>query len=350
MTVVTNAGGTLSITCTANGGKTLMVTNSAHGVAIPVWNASGRFESRWDVWNEGGDSSRIRVRKVTVLGNATVDETYATWTDEAPVVFDGTRDVPADVWERTDNIRGVTVTRYEWRDADEGDFVTEEYEETRLGEDLVRAELRTYAKVGAGSAAKRRLVCTTGYDENGWHETVRTYWCDTDHPDRHARLKSVRSDSQAWAWYGYDDAGRETVRIEQLDGSPFPEFEDVSPDAVLPPDCSAKITVTGYEPQPGDDAHRNDSFEPREVSVYVRHGGETPVLIAHETRLYTREADAAGNPLRRIVKNVGLDGAARTETTVEYPQDSDVPSYLRGLPVLASNADGSVTATAYSLS
>jgi hypothetical protein len=75
-----------------------------------------------------------------------------------------------------------------------------------------------------------------------------------------------------------------------------------------------------------------------------------PILVSHETRLYTRETDAAGNPLRRIVKNVGLDGAVRTETTVEYPQDSIVPSHLRGLPVLVSNADGSVTETSYSLS
>ena len=349
VTVVTNAGGTLAITCTANGGKTLMVTNIAHGVAIPVWNASGRFESRWEVFNEFGDTSRIRVRRVTVLNNATVDETYATWTEWEPEVFGETRG-EATVWEKTDNISGVANTRYEWHDGSDPDFIAEEYEETRLGGDLVRAEQRTFGKIGAGSSAQRRLVRAQGYDENGWYDTVRTYWCDTDHMDRHARGRSVRSDRQPWAWHDYDASGREIVRIEQLDGSPFPELADVSLDAALPQDCSAKITVTGYEPQPGDDAHRNDSFEPREVSVYVRHGGETPILIAHETSLYTRETDAAGNPLRRIVKNVGLDGAVRTETTVEYPQDSAVPSHLRGLPVYETASDGTASETAYALS
>lgn len=349
VSVVTNANGTLSISCSAAGGKSLTVTNMAHGAAVSVWNSSGRFESRWEVFNEFGDTSRIRVRRITVLGNATVDETYATWTEDEPTVFEEMRS-PATAWEKSDNIRGVTKTRYEWHDGNDHDFISEEYDETRLGGNLVRAEQRTYEKVGEGSTARRRLSRTYGYDERGWYETVRTYWCDTDHPDRHARLKSIRSDLHPWAWHDYDASGREIVRIEQMDGTPFPELSAVSPDASLPQGCAARITVTGYETQDGDDAHRNDSFEPREVSVYVRYGASEPILVSHETRLYTREMDASGNPLRRIVKNIGLDGAVRTETTVEYPQDNAVPSHLRGLSVLVSNADGSVTSTSYSLS
>ena len=349
VSVATNANGTLSISCASAGGKALMATNTAHGVAIPVWNASGRFESQWEVWNEDGDASRIRVRRVTVLGNATVDETYATWTDDAPAVFGGTRP-SATVWEKSDNIRGVTKTRHAWRDEEEPDFVSDEYDETFLDGGLVRAEERTYAKVGAGAAARRRLVRTCGYDENGWHETVRAYWCDTDHPGRHARLKSVRSDRRPWAYFDYDASGRETVRVEQLDGSPFPELAGVSPDAVLPQGCSARVTVTDCTPREGDDAHRNDSFEPREISVYVRKGKDAPILVSHEARTYTREMDASGNPLRRIARTVGFGGATRTETTVEYPQDGAVPSRLRGLRTLVPNADGSETATAYALS
>ena len=349
VTVVTNANGTLAISCSAGGGKSLTVTNITHGVAVSVWNSSGRFESRWEVFNEGGDTSLIRVRRITVLGNATVDETYATWYEDAPVVFGETKD-PATAWAKTDNIRGVTRTRWEWRDGSDPGFVAEEYEETSLGSDPVRAEQRIYAKVGEGATARRRLAYTYGYNENGYYESSRTYWCDTDHPDRHARLKSVHSTRQPWAWHDYDASGREIVRIEQLDGSGFPELSEVSPDACLPQWCSAKVTVTDYTPQDSDDAHRNDSFEPRDVSVYVRKDGGASILVSHENRVYTREADAAGNPLRRIVKNIGLDGAVRTETTVEYPQDSAVPSHLRGLSVLESNEDGSVTATSYSLS
>ena len=349
VSVATNADGTLSIHSFANGGKTLAVTNIAHGVAIPVWNASGRFESQWEVWNDDGDASRIRVRRMTVLGNATVDETFSTWADDAPLVFQETRG-PAAAWEMSDNIMGVTRTRYEWRDENEPGFVTEEYDKTCLGGSIVRAELRTYGKVGEGATARRRLVRTCGYDENGQYDSSRTYWCDTDHPDRHARLKSIHSDRQPWAYFDYDASGRETVRIEQLDGSDFPELSEVSPVATLPQWCSARVTVTDYAAQDGDDAHRNDSFEPRETSVYVRKGGGAPVLVSHEARVYTREEDAAGNPLRRIVKTVGFGGLTRSETTVEYPQDSAVPSHLRGLRTLVSNADGSETATAYALS
>ena len=166
VSVATNANGTLSMDCVSAGGKTLMVTNIADGVAIPVWNANGRFESEWQVWNEDGDLSRIRVKRVTISGNATVDETYATWDEEEPVVFWETQD-PATVWEKSDNVRGVTKRRYEWRDADEPDFIASEYDETYLDGNLVRAEERTYAKVGEGSTARRRLVRTYGYDENG---------------------------------------------------------------------------------------------------------------------------------------------------------------------------------------
>ena len=105
-----------------------------------------------------------------------------------------------------------------------------------------------------------------------------------------------------------------------------------------------------FAPRNGDFAHRNDSFEPREVSVYVRHGANSPILVSHETRIYTRETDAAGNPLRRIVRNIGLGGTVRTETTVEYPQDSIVPSHLRGLPIFETAPDGTVTTTEYALS
>ena len=119
---------------------------------------------------------------------------------------------------------------------------------------------------------------------------------------------------------------------------------------MLPLWCSAKVTVTDYTPQEGDDAHHNESFEPREISVYVRKCGDAPILVSHETRIYTRETDPLGIPLRRIARRVGFGWLTRTETTVEYPQDGAVPSHLRGLRTLVSNADGSETATAYALS
>ena len=339
VSVTTNAGGVIVLNAAAAGGRRLVVTNVAHGVAVAVWNASGRFESQWEVFNEGGDESAVRVRKVTVLGNGTLDETYEAWTEEG-----------ADVWMRTDNIAGVSTVRRIWRDPDEPEFVVAEEDETFLDESLVRHEGRSYERLGAGGTARRRLVYACGYDENGQYEETRTYWRDAGLPERHARLRSVRFDRAAWAYFDYDGLGRETLRIEQFDGSAFPELADVSSEASLPEGCAAKVTVTSYEPSAGDDAHRNDSFEPREVTVSLRRGAEPPVAVSRETRVYVREEDAAGVPLRRVERTVGLGGLTRTDTTVEYPQDGEVPRHLRGMPVFETSPDGTATTTEYVLS
>jgi hypothetical protein len=113
ITVVTNADRSLIVSNPRLGGKSLMVTNIANGVDIPVWDADGKFEARWEVPNEDGDMSSFRVRKITVLGNATEDLTYRVWDEYSPEVFgEFLEDVPVAVWERTDNLRGLSKRRY----------------------------------------------------------------------------------------------------------------------------------------------------------------------------------------------------------------------------------------------
>ena len=37
------------------------MTNIANGAAVAVFNASGREECRWEVWNPSGSASQVRV-------------------------------------------------------------------------------------------------------------------------------------------------------------------------------------------------------------------------------------------------------------------------------------------------
>ena len=164
------------------------------------------------------------------------------------------------------------------------------------------------------------------------------YWCNPANLYRHARLRSVRSDRRAWSFHDYDAQGRETARLEQLDGSPFPDgLAEVSHLAELPEGCSAKATVTSYEPPEGDSRDRNDAFLPRRRETWVMRTGKVPVLVGAETWLYTRASDALGVALRTCVHASGAGETLRTETTVEYPEDDyAVPKELRGRTISQS--------------
>jgi hypothetical protein len=194
ISVTTNSDSSIRVSNSRLGGKSLAVTNIAYGVAIPVWGTDGKLEARWEVVNDPWNLSRIRVRKFTRLENVTEDETYEMWHEDYPTVFGEVwEESYAVVWEKTDNLRGLVHRRYEWHDENEPRFVERRYDETWLDGNPIRAELKSYVKVGLGESACRRVGSVYGYDEYGWHEKECTYWCDTDSKGRHGRLRSIRS-------------------------------------------------------------------------------------------------------------------------------------------------------------
>ena len=348
VTATTNALGEFTVICSAPAGRIVQVTNIVHGVALTVWNASGRLENRWEVTNPDGDAQYVRCRKLTISGNAVSDETFAL--DDWMLLCsecgpDGSRVAdmfPDEVVTRTDELRGVTTVKRKWRmDPVEPDFVTDVHDESWMNGTCASSVMSEFEKVGVGSQARRRLARRYGYDERGPFSEEMAYWCDPENPYRHARLKSVRSDRRPWSFHDYDAQGRETVLLEQLDGSPFPEdLADVSHLAELPQSCSAKATVTSYEPQEGDSRDRNDAFLPRRRETWVMRAGKAPVLVGAETWLYTRAVGADGLPRRTCVHASDADDALRTETTVAYPEDYSVPKELRGRTVSRTEADG----------
>ncbi len=355
----TNAAGDFSVVCSSDGGKSLYVSRIAHGASIAVSNASGRLECRWEVWNEYGDANVVRARRLTVLGNATEDVRYTLHDDMYAVggVSFASRVSgiePSVCGVRDDLLRSVRTVKWKWRtDADEPDFVTDVLDEKMLDGTLVAAVMSEFVKVGVGSMARRRLSRRHGYDENGGIDERRTYWCDGESRFRHARLKSVESNRMPWSFHDYDSRGREIVRIEQLDGSPFPgDLPVVSHLADLPAGCSARATVTSYLPLPGDRGHRNDAMHPRTVTTYVLRGGAPPLLVGTETWTYARSVDAAGNPFRVCTHAVAYGSAPvdapMVDVRVEYPDDDyAVPVHLRGLVVSETDPGGVVDETRY---
>lgn len=340
VSAVTNDAGDVTITCSDNGGRTIVVSNVLNGVDIPVRLASGELDSIWQIRNPGGDLSTIRAVRLTHLFNATSDETYAIRHDDDGNVL----------WEQTDNIRGVRRVRRETVDPANPAFVLEEFEQMYLADRLIREETRTYECIGEGAFGVRRLSTVDGYDEKGWHFESRSYWCDARNRYRHGKLRSVRSDRQAWTYHDYDSTGRETVRIEQMDGSPFPSLSDVSLTCALSGETSAKITVMDYATPAGDAADRNDSELPRLTETYVRRNGGEPILISRTERTCTREYDSRRIPVRRIVTTEGFGAAVRTSTRLEYPGDAAVPTVLRGMEIYSEEPDGSVVETEYAVS
>ena len=339
VTAVTNSLGDIQITSLEDFGSTVAISNVLNGVDITVWLANGELDCIWQIRNENGDASTIRARKLTRLGNATVDETYGIRSDADERIR----------WEYTDNICGVSRIKRETADPAEPEFIVEESEDVYLAGNLIRQETRTYERVGEGESAVRRLSSVSGTDERGSYAESRTYYCDAAHRYRHGKLRSVRSSRQSWAYYDYDLEGREVVRIEQLDGSTFPELGDVSLTVAMPDWASAKIEVKDYAPRLGDDNNRNDIDLPRLTATYVRTNGGAPVMISRQERFCTREYDSQFLPLRRATVVDGFGAATRTTVSVSYAEDPDVPTALRGMETYTENDDGSSTSTEYTM-
>ncbi len=322
-------------------GRTVSVDCISNGVRITVLNnASERTEFVWEVTNPGGDATTIRARRLTVTGNVTEDRTFMF--DDGVTVMD-------------DSLRGTTTVRAHECDEDDPSFVVRVEEETFLPDDdsdwPTSRTVYEYARIGFGSASVRRLVRRHGVDADGEFDETMNYVCDGTNPLRHGRIRSLRSNRRAWGVYDYDDLGRETLRLEPLDGGHFPEGLDVPAlDCDLPPWSATMGTVTSYEPAAGDSVHSNDRDLPRRVDVYVRRFLEPgdsrgridprPVHVLRETWTYSREVDAGGVPCRRCVHTRGLGATVQTDETLVYPEDAAVPPHLRGLTVHSLDSDG----------
>ena len=151
--------------------------------------------------------------------------------------------------------------------------------------------------------------------------------------------------------------GSEAARLEQLDGSPFPEgLAEVSHLAELPHGCSAKATVTSYKPPLGDSRDRNDSFLPRRRETWiVRDCATTETLVAYDsgTGIETETVTSTVAPavIRQSLHGILLSTEALGETTASsYDAFARVAQTWRAAILAATGTTGILPVASYDYS
>ena len=277
------SGAERTITCYDTNGRRVAMAPMTGGVRLTVTVRETQvLEDVWEVFNEGGGTSVIRIRQLSRLNNVMSDATYAC--DE-----DG-------VWSKTDNVTGIVETLervdlvndptdgklYETRtkcDADGNQLDRVYTESSRIGS-FGNAVLReTYWEQDTGSQVKWRAA---------------TYWNDVAHRDRHGQLKLLTGNSVAWEYHDYDVRGFETLRVEQRNGSAVPTAfpEVVAGDLYWANGLAdAIVTVYDYTPFAGDSRHRDEADLPRCETRYVVRNGRATCIARTWTRYAHIEYD-----------------------------------------------------------
>ncbi|MGI6496844.1 MAG: RHS repeat-associated core domain-containing protein [Kiritimatiellia bacterium] len=339
-----NTGRTLGrVLCGDARGRDLRVEELAGGVRVTVSNAPcAVLEHVWEIVNEDGAPSRIRLRKTSRRDNVMSDHTY---------VCDG------GTWTCTDNIAGTTETVA--RTGDLNDPENNTLAEERIVRDAAGTVLShtivESRRFGSGRTAVLREISRSekGSGEDNWKTAHADYWTDTGNPRRNGRPRLVWGDDRPWSYRTWDERGRETLRLDQWDGSACPvEFHSGTPYtlaeiAAMGIACTA--TETGYAPHPGDAGHPDDRDRPRTVTTCHVRGG-TAVVIARAWHTYSR-GTAGGRPTvtRRTVRAHAADAAIgdprnAVSSVTSYDTDAPgVPLLLRGSPVAVTGEDGVTT-------
>ena len=185
-----NVGQTISrVNCGDERGRDLRIAPMGNGVRIAVSNAlCTLLEHTWEITNEGGSPSQIRLRKISRLNNTMSDHTYT---------CDG------GVWTCFDNIAQVaeTVTK-------SGDL-NNPYDDTLREERIVQDAVETVLshtivesrRFGSGETAVMRETSRSekAHGEDNWKTTSADYWTDIGNPSRNGRPKLVWGDDQSWS-------------------------------------------------------------------------------------------------------------------------------------------------------
>ncbi len=335
------SGGTRTVRCNDAHGREVAIAPVPGGVRITVNDAAtGALEHRWEVVNVGGSESAVRFRKTSRLDNVMDDWTY-TYADGAWSRHDNISGLAEEV-ESCDslNANGVKWVRRTTRDAG-GNVLAAEYVESRLvgaGRDAVLRE--TYREERTGRT-------------NRW--SAAEYW-DAPGEQKHGKLRLLAGNDRPWEYHDYDDAGRETLRLEQYGGSPVPsDFPTVAPDGLLCPDYPSDVTATtfGYGLLPGDGGDSADFARPRVETRYAPLGADA--VASRTWRRYTHVV-ASGFPAVKVetwraASQANAYSAAGNAYSyvVAFDEDAEgVPLVLRGEVAEALDEDGTLTQNTYS--
>ena len=324
--------GVRTVSCFDFRGRTLVISpiDGEDAVEVEVRDtASGSLLHTWSV--SRGYYGGMTFVKTSILGNTMEHKTISS-------VYGG--------WEERDEISDVTETR----SVRDEDGVMREERIVECGGTVVSHVITDSSQIGTGANAVMRQTERRELGAGGaWKTSQATYWNDPTHPLRHGCLRLVRGDDRAWTYTAFDDAGRETFRLEQRGGSAAPADSAGYSLSNLPQGVDAFATVFGYEPLEGDSAHTNDFASARTESKYVVSGGAA-TLISRTWRRYVH-SETNGLPVVTAVKtracsqSAGMDApdnAVSSETTYDA-QSGLVPYVLRGRPLESIGEDGTVT-------
>ena len=338
-TVVTN-GTARRVVCRDRRGFDILIEPVPDGVRATVREqATQALEHTWLIVNEGGPSA-VRFRKISRLDNVMEDKTFAV------DAWGG--------WSMTDNVSGVTETLERsdgLNDPDDG-----LYQEWRGAYDA-DGETVSYAhavseRIGECDAAVLRQTFCEEWTPAGWIERRADYWDDQEHRARHGNLRLLVGDDVGWEYHDWDKDGRETLLVEQRNGSAAPaEFPTFASNRLAGVSglADAFVTTYDYTPRTGD-ANSSDEFgEPRCETRYVVRGGVATVVA----RTWRRYAHVTCGPYAAVreetVRAAGAGAAfddpanARSETTVLSETAPGVPLVLRGETVGELDEDGTRT-------
>ena len=341
----TDDGAARRIACSDPRGRDLRIADVADGVRVTVLAAAARtLEHTWEIANVDGDPARIRLRKVSRLGNVMSDETYA--------CADGD-------WTRADNVSGAETRLESSGDLGAGGTGWETRTTTDAAGNVLASVTVERSRIGACDNAVLRETYrseSTGADRK-WSRA--DWWNDPAHSARHGRLRLLTGNARAWEYRDYDELGHETLSVSQRNGSAVPaSFPSVVSNGLAGADglADAFVTVRGFAPLPGDSGHPDDAAKPRAETRYVVTDGAATV-IGHTWTRYTRLVRDGYAAIKAETWRAASPDAAFGDAGNAYSYEITYADTGEGTPLLMRNAvaasldeDGVLTANAHSLS
>ncbi|MBP5542629.1 MAG: RHS repeat protein, partial [Kiritimatiellae bacterium] len=273
----TTASGIRRIVCSDRRGRDLRIGNIANGVRVTIYDtAANTLEHTWEIVNENGSASQIRLRKISRLDNVMSDETFTYYSGD---------------WIRFDNVAGV-ATSLSVNDnfAGHGEGLSEMRTTTDASGTVLSSVYVEKNRVGYCDNAVLRETIRVESTGRGEKWSQADYWDDPSHSDRHGRPRLVWGNARPWVYTDYDELGHETLRVEQRGDSAWPlEFPHVVSNELFGVSDieNAFVTVWDYAPPDGDSCHPDDAARPRCETRYVVSNGEATLIGRTWTR-YTR--------------------------------------------------------------
>jgi RHS repeat-associated protein len=347
VSVQTNYGGIVTVTCTAANGRTLTIDGSvSNAVTVSVFDSLQQFDHSWEISNPLQDENRIRLTRKDRAGNPVSDETF-TWNAQNAQ------------WTRLDTLTGATEDLYY-----PGVFPGERRTLTDASGMKLSDTETACAVIGSGDSAVKRVTCSMRWDglSQAFRSRHSAYWSDSLNALRNGRLKLRRGDDLPWEYRACDSRGRVTLSAGPLDGSPYhPDLltrDDIATPETLAAlqglSCLAKAFSYATDAAAGDSASHNDSRQPRMTTSYEVRGGSAKV-IAREWRVCTRDqANGYTTVAVRTVRAASAsaeygDPANAVSLSVSYAgsEELDVPPELWDLPLREEREDGAVQTWTY---